>query len=311
MIRECWIARGASSCGIAALLMISLPFDSTAEVAQPQGVFDALKGIRQAVGSCRRDNEANPAAKEGPVAAPLLDADLSCAISPGDAMRWLEAANTIFVDTRPAPEHGQFGIRGAVNVRPSELKTKTYLQRKRIVLFGVGVGDQELYRACSGLKQAGFGQVHVLRGGLALWSAFRLPLIGAPPSGSLMSRLSAAQLWQESRYDDNVVVVFPSMSAGRENLPYSVLLMTPTAEGVRGVLERRRKELKGAPVASVILVAGAEMNDQQFEQLQQKLGAIPLLLYAESLGALDRQLSSQKAMWAAQSRGPKRPGCGL
>jgi hypothetical protein len=64
-------------------------------------------------------------------------------------------------------------------------------------------------------------------------------------------------------------------------------------------------------LASVTLVAVPTLTDDQIRQLQQAVAPLPLLVYAGTRDTYVRAMASQKAIWRAQERGPKRPGCGL
>jgi len=282
-----------------------------AQTSAGGGLPDALKGINPANGSCRREDSA-AGAPAAVVAAPVQpEPDLSCAIAASDALFWLDAPDALFVDTRLPAEHAQFGIRGSVNLAALDLRTKPYLKSKRIVLFGNGKGEQENYRACAQLKRDGFAQVRVLRGGIAMWHLAQLPLVGrSVPNGGLVG-LDTAEFWQEAKFDDNVVLVSPARREVQSNLSFSVLLAQPSAEAIKSVLERRRKELKGTPMAAVVLVAGNEVSEVQLAQIQQSLKPIPVLLYADTHEALTRHLARQQVVWSAYARGPKKPACGV
>lgn len=270
----------------------------------------ALSAINPAGGSCRRD-DASSSTPGAVVPAPVLvEPDLGCAITAAEARRWQEAPDTLFVDTRLPAEHAQFGIRGAVNLAALDLRTKSYLKAKRIVLFGNGKAEQEVYRACAQLKQAGFSQVRVLRGGVGMWQLAQQPLVGSAIHNGVMVGLSAAEFWQEAMFDDNVVLVSPARREVQGSLSFSVLLDQPSGDAIRAVLERRRKELKGAPLASVVLVVGKEVTRDQLNQIRQSLDPIPILVYADSQEALIQQMTRQQAVWSAHARGPKKPACG-
>lgn len=284
---------------------------AAAQASAPNAAPDGFKEIKRSDGVCRRDADGAGNAVELPEGPPLPEPDLSCAVSPADAQAWADAANTVFVDTRLPVEFGQFGIRGAVNLGLSDLQTKPYLMSKRLVLLGSGKAEQALYQACAVLKRQGFAQVRVVRGGMASWHASQLALIGRPPSAAALSRIDPAELWRESKFDDNVVMVAASQAALQANLSFSVVLPQVSAYAIKAILDRRRKELKGAPVAAVVLAAGPELSDQQLLQIQQALKPVPVLLYADTADALARQVARQTATWTAQARGPKRPGCGL
>lgn len=295
-----------------ALYLISASLFVPNVVAQStpsSGLPEALKGINLADGVCRPEARVD----EAPIISPptkVVQPDLSCAVTPTDAASWLNVSETLFVDTRLPAEYAVFGIPGAVNMPVSDLMVKSYLVRKRIVLFGSGKGEEELYRACTSLKRQGFARVHVLRGGVAQWRVAKLPLIGRVPVAALLSRIDAAELLRESAFDDNVVLVVPNRASMKTRLPSSFALPGANAESIKTLLERRGKELKGAPMASVILVAGSDLDDQEIDLIRQALSPVPILFFTGDSNALVQFATRQDLMLKAYARGPKKPGCG-
>ena len=290
--------------------LLALPGAVSAQANAGGGLPEALRGINPANGACRRDDSVTGASGAAVATPAQPEPDLSCAIAASDVLSWLDAPDALFVDTRLPAEHAQFGIRGSVNLAALDLRTKPYLKSKRIVLFGNGKGEQENYRACAQLKRAGFTQVRVLRGGIAMWQLAQQPLVGRSMPNAAMVGLDSAEFWQEAKFDDNVVLVSPARREVQANLSFSVLLDQPSADAIKGVLEQRRKELKGAPMAAVVLVAGKEITETQLAQIRASLKPIPVLLYADSNESLTRHIAQHQAVWTAHARGPKRPACG-
>lgn len=266
----------------------------------------ALHNIPRAGGECRRDAiDAMPAAAvEGPAA------DLSCALPAAEAAKEVGDPAALFVDVRRMADFEAFHIAGAVNIRPDELRSKPYWRGKRVVLVGNGKAERELYALCSGLKQAAYGQVRVLRGGMPAWLAQELPVQGKAPAVSGLTRLSAAELWAESQYTANLLLLDPRQNALQGDISYAVLLSRLTPEMVHSTLLQRRKQLKGVGLASVVLVAGTDTPEPQIEALRKALTPVPLLVYSDTAAAYRQQLQAQKAVWSARLRGPKPLPCG-
>jgi rhodanese-related sulfurtransferase len=291
-----------------ALVLAAFCGPACAQMASPGEVPRALKDIKPAPAACRPD-------KVEPIHAPSgarsdIAPDLACAISAAELYSALGRPDTVLIDVRPASEYGSFRIGGALNMGVAETRSKAYLRSKRLVLVGDGKGERELYAACAALKRDGFKQVRTLRGGIASWVADERPVIGRAPSPDRLIRLSAAELWRESQFDGNVVLVAENREPMLADLPFAAALGLPSVETVRAALEERRKRLKNAPLASVVLIADAGLAPEQLATLQQALRPVPLLMYAETRDALNRYVTLQKAIWAAQARGPKQPGCG-
>jgi rhodanese-related sulfurtransferase len=280
-----------------------------AQVTSGEKLPDALKEIRQAAGVCRRD-DVLPVV-DGALLAPELQPDLGCAISVAELQSLLRRPGAALIDLRSAGDHQVFHIEGALNLNRSDLHSKPYWRGKAVVLIADGKAERELYRECARLKQSGYKEVRVLRGGMPLWLAHSLPVTGRAPSAQQLARLSAAEFWMESQNPDNLIALGKEQNALQGDLSFSVVLPQTTGEAIKVLLERRRKELKGAPLASVVLAAAPAVTDEQIQRLQLAVMPVPLLVYAGNRDVFVRQLAVQKAIWTAQARGPKQPGCGL
>jgi rhodanese-related sulfurtransferase len=263
---------------------------------------EALKNIPRATGVCHRD--------DGPTGttygAGATVADLGCAA--GTAA--LQRPGVLPADVRQGAEYASYHIDGALNVSVGDLRSKPYWRNKPVVLIGSGKAERELYMECTRLKQRGYKDVSVLRGGMAAWIAAAQPLAGRTPSLAEASRLSPEEFWQEGQDPDNLVLLAKGQAELQGDVPFSAVLPAIGAAEVRAVVERRRKETKNAPLASVILASDGSVTSAQIEALQRALLPIPVLVYAEGRAALTRQMGVQKAVWLAQAQGPKQPACG-
>lgn len=293
-------------CVATAMLALSAMGPQAARAQNPPASFPQA---RPAEAACAREG-VGLARGRPTVVHPRAEADLTCSVTPMEALEWLDAADTVFVDTRLPAEYGQFGVRGAVNLPVDDLPAKGFLKRKRVVLLGSGKGDQSLFRACARLKREGFGRVHVIRGGVMLWHLTQQPMIGRPPHPYALAALNPAEFWREGQFDENIVMHVPDMKAVEEHVPFAVELSGASTEGVRAVLQRRSQELKGAPLHAVVLVTGTEVTSAHWEAIQQRLWPIPVLHYSGGIAALAAAAAQQAAAWDAMARGPKTPACG-
>lgn len=274
----------------------------TSSLAMPQ----ALKDIKRADGICRRDDVA-PGEKR--LAASRRNADLKCAITAQELVGSYSKSDTLVVDVRANAEFVRYHIANAMNLSLAELKTKDFLKNKAVTLVGNGKGEQELYAACADLKAAGFGKVHVLRGGMMAWLAERQPVDGMAPEPVQMALLTPEELFQETSFDANVLLAAPNAGGMRSHVPMAVPISGDTVGAIKAALERRKKELKHMAYASVVLIAGERYDRARLAETLAALKPVPVLVYAESAAAYGQYLSTQKAMWAAYERGPKQPGC--
>jgi rhodanese-related sulfurtransferase len=293
--------------------MLSLvTFVALEAIAQSQSgpaLPEALKGIKPAGGACYREDAVSD--KATPMLQQHVAPDLGCALAITEAVALQGRQDIVFIDTRLASDFERFRIEGALNLAVAQLQGKTFLRNKSIVLIGSGKAERELYSACADLKAKDFTNVKVLRGGMAAWLAGGQSIAGRIPEPEQLTRLTPAEVWIESRFDANVVLVTRGRAAMQEHLPLSMIIPDESPEAVKAVLERRRKELKNAPLASVVLVAEANTSSEKIQRLRQAISPIPLLIYADLNESFTHYMVTQKAVWAAQARGPKQPRCGL
>lgn len=270
-----------------------------AQTAPANTLPEALKGIPQAGLACTRESFAQEAAARIQAPPP----DLRCALEVHAAQRQLEQPDDVVIDLRPAGEFAQYHIDGAVNASLADLLGKPYWRGRKVMLAGDGKGERELYAACARLKDAGYRQVAVLRGGMAAWLAAGKPVRGRAPSAQQLARLSADELWQESQFAANQVVLGQDRAALAKDLPSArpVSSLDPAAI---------RHAAKGAATAALVLVTGADLPDDRLQQLQRALAPQPLLVYTGTRDAYARQLATRQAMWRAHANGPKQPACG-
>jgi rhodanese-related sulfurtransferase len=258
---------------------------------------------------CRRDSAGSGGAESND--APLRAApDLRCAMDVADVAASLGRADVVLVDVRPSDRFEAGHVEGAVNMTASALRTKAHLQAKHVIVVGSGKADHELYAACAELTQAGFRRVGVLRGGMAAWVSQGHPAVGDGREALIDATLSASELWAESRFEGNVVVATPDRRDVQQTLGFAKPIAEASMVAVQSVLERRRKELKGAPLASVILVSGTARDEGSLQRLRAQMQPIPVLAYHGSASDVEQVVRQQDAVWRAHARGPKAPRCG-
>lgn len=276
------------------------------------GLPAALQAARPSDGVCHKEDVAELGKLPQ---APDVRADLTCAMVPAALRKQLTATGVApdwaLIDLRQNDDFQAYHINGAMNLGLADLHGKPYWRNKQVVLIGNGKGERELYAACTQLKQSGYKQVSVLRGGMPAWLAQQGPVLGRVPQRMpQMLRLSPAEFLLEAQNPDNLVLLGKAQIDIQRELPLAMPLTDDTVDALQAVLARRRKELKDTPLATVVVVA-AGLGEEQIGRMQQALAPLPLLLYMDSPQALAKQVALQKQIWLAQARGPRPLGCGL
>lgn len=279
-----------------------------AQVPTGSQLPEVLKDIKAAAGTCKRDDivlnaTSIPTKTE-------VQPDFECAKSPIEALALSKKADTLLVDLRLSEPYQAFHIENALNLNVTDLLNKRYWYSKTVVLIGDGKAERERYRTCAHLKQSGYKQVYVLRGGMPQWLAYNQTVAGRALPFQQLSNLTAAEFWLESQRTENLILLDKKRDAMQRDLSFSVVLANTTDEDIKAVLARHRKEYKNTPTA-VVLVTDSSIMEAQFRQYQQAILPIPLLVYSDTHAKYLNHVTVQKAIWAAQARGPKLPGCGL
>lgn len=296
-----------------ALGLLLLAGVAAAQAVRPgSSLPDALKDVKPAGGACRAADFAAPG-NSNPLtrAAVEREPDLACLL-PVD--RWPALAvdpRATLVDVRSAPDREQGSLEGALPLGVADLGAKPFLKDKTLVLVGNGRGERELYVACGGLKARGFRDVRVLQGGVPAWQAAGRPLLARSAVPDETPRLTASQLWGESHFEANLVLVQSGQSGLRPGLPQGREIADLRPATLQAAVAAQRGPAKQKrPVAAVVLVAAPDTPPADLAALRQALAPLPLLVYADGVAAYTARMREQQAVWAAQARGPKQPACG-
>lgn len=294
-------------------------------LAMPQ----ALQGLPAAGSQCGL----SPAEKlQAQQAAALPAPDARCLLSTSELARDKALSEWTWVDVR-RPDLAEADAQpGALRLSPELLRSKAFLKTRRVLLVGDGHAQAALLSQCRRLKDEGFKQVRVLNGG---WPQLRHQQAlqattqtgaqsgaqsGAPSTSSATltsseplgaaALLSASALWAESQHEGNLVI--GTRADGLiPLLPFGATLDAWSVERVRALIERRRHDSPGVPLASVVLVHAPERSaDVPLAALRQALHPTPVLVHVGQASALRTQLAQMEAAWVARERGPKQPRCG-
>jgi rhodanese-related sulfurtransferase len=283
-------------------------FSIHAQVPTGNQLPEVLKDIKAAAGTCKRDDIVSNASSIPTKTE--VQPDFGCAKSPIEALALSKQADTLLVDLRLSEPYQAFHIENALNLNVTDLLNKRYWYSKTVVLIGDCKAEREMYRTCAHLKQSRYKQVYVLRGGMPLWLTHNLAVSGRPPPVLQLSSLSAAEFWLESQRVENLVLLDKKRDSMQRDLSLSVVLTNITGEDINLAMASRRKESKHLPTA-VVLVTDSSITEAQLQQFQQTILPTPLLVYSDTHEKYLSHVTVQKAIWAAQARGPKLPGCGL
>lgn len=269
---------------------------------------DALKAIPAVGGVCRRDDAASASADLQAYRAAL---DLSCAIPAQEAALLLEKSGSSLIDLRSSTDYLAWHAPDSMNLTLTEILTKPYLRDKRIVLMGSGKLEAESFHACMRLKQEGFRQVFVVRGGILGWMQQGYATQGNPPLVSDAFRMTSGELWAASQFVENRIFLDVDRASMRTLLPSATLLSTNAIDALRSAANRKADRKKTIPMLGLIFITSPEITENRIRELQQAMLPNPLLIYSGSESEYRTFVDQQKAVLSARARGPKKLGCGL
>lgn len=304
-IRHLYIGLSAFSL---CLMMVSVASANTGNFT----IEESIKDIKPASGMCEVDIKAMDGAGYSYLNhSEIIEPDLSCAIDASQLATMIQNnQNLVLVDTRKASDFPKFNIAGAINTSVSDIKNKEHLKVKSIVLIGDGKAEREMYLSCAELKGMAFNDVRVLRGGMLSWVSNDYPIAGKAQADQL-GLLSSLELWSESQFDENLIVIEGGQDQFRQELNTHYSVDNFSSSSLKKIIEKRSKQSKGRHFSSVIVVTDVSFSDDVLSQLRRDMFPIPVLIHSGTLDNYKQQLKQQKAVSAARDRGPKTPGCHL
>jgi rhodanese-related sulfurtransferase len=235
--------------------------------------------------------------------------DLTCAATAAEISTLHSQAGTILIDVRTKSEFDDNRIDGALNLPLAQIQRKAFINGKSVVLIGNGKSEQDLYAACADLRKTGYTQVKVLKGGMPAWRSSGQVVTARSGSDIRPPTLSPYELWIETLFDANLVMVTKGRSDIRRMLPLAVTIADETPAALKATIERRRKETHDAPLAALVLVTAPNTSPDTLAALRDAIRPTPLLVYSDTNQAFAQQIERQRALWATQARGPKPVRC--
>jgi hypothetical protein len=140
------------------------------------------------------------------------------------------------------------------------------------------------------------------------WLASGNNVLGKTPILAESTKLTASELWIESQFASNLILVAASQGTLQKQIKGALPMTDEKPKTIQSALKQRIKNPNYGALASVVLVAS---KDADVQAISQAIKPIPLLVYSDTPDAFVSQLTQQSAVWSAHERGPKQPkGCG-
>ena len=228
--------------------------------------------------------------------------DWSCAISVEQSVIHLSNAQTVLVDVRDKTNFDRFHISGAINLKPAEVKTKSFLRGRKVILIGNGKSEHQLYGLCRHLKSSGNKNIHVIRGGIISWLAEGKPVAGRAPDLIELVQLAPADLFLEYHAPESLTLITPAAAKLKKQFPLAINTSGEDVPVIKEILARRSKETKKnvLPIKNIVMITNKRFDKRQVVGLINAAKPIPLLIYADTEAAYLNFLQLQTAMWNRQ-----------
>lgn len=216
-----------------------------------------------------------------------------------------------FVDVRSPAEYDRYHITGSINIPLHLVKTKEFLKKFPIVLVNDGRSTTELEKTCGELKQAGFGRVSVLEGGLFAWRANKRTLEGDPLAQTTLNRMTAGELIEEHS-KPNLYVIDVS-TPGKHNdlnawLPAKIISVPIKTKGdsiariASTILQQRKQNPQGMPL---LIADNNDVYDRIDAGLQKSGVTLGILRLDGGIQGYREHVTRQLAIWSEQNK-PRR-----
>ena len=209
----------------------------------------------------------------------------------------ITGAKSMLIDVRKPREFKLRRIPGSVNLPGKQVINQRQWQSRPIVLIGKGHSYQRLDQLCLDMKDAGFKQVSVLRGGLRSWQAQGQALTGSEPYGRGLAAMSPQEFFTERSYA-HWLLLMSEQVAGLEAGAH-IVKVQPGDENAAPTLERKyhqhSQQIDSSPL--ILVVANDPGEQQQLQAVAS--GVSPMTFYLDGGSeAYHAHLTQQRIVWS-------------
>lgn len=211
--------------------------------------------------------------------------------------RQAQGHSSTFVDVRGSVDYARARLPGSLNMPLYEVKTKSFLKGKDIVLVDGGWGDERLELECLYLQNAGFASVKILYGGLNAWSASGQPLEGTRCHE--VQSLSAAALCSVIKYGDWLAVDLTDSDDSVGIIPGAQRISWHTARDGEAAARLRDLLMANAKGKRVVLFTE---NGEDYDAIQDQVDGpdgVPVFFLRGGIQDYRRQLRENAALQRA------------
>jgi rhodanese-related sulfurtransferase len=240
--------------------------------------------------------------------------DESCYIDTAKALELARSSSPVLVDVRGKDEYERFHFPEAVRLSMSEIRTKTYLSSRTLLIYGSGKTDRQSDGGCAALRGHGFRNARIVSGGILGMAklAQEQGLIQAVDFRAL-AELSAEELFAETHSNGTLIVSVASdfslpNASGKQIRQDSPL--TP-----ENLLSTVRKAVRGQDTGDIrrlVLIGVKRTNPGDLNRvLSASVVEWPVFAYLGDQASYESSVSALRALWDKKAKGPVVPKCGV
>jgi rhodanese-related sulfurtransferase len=220
------------------------------------------------------------------------------AVSPAHAVSVQETVDlcksnkAILIDTRQPQAFAKAWIAGSINISLTDIKTKKWLQGKKLILVNEGFATLELHRTALALNKQGF-EIDILDGGLVAWHQENQQIAGDVFTIKELNKIKASEAVLEK---DNPSYLFIDATAGpvdavKKTFPLAQRLKK-TSDLALAVKAQQGKD----PLSPVVLLITDAQPEPQLIKEYSAASPVPVFYLQDGLAGLREFAENQQAL---------------
>lgn len=238
--------------------------------------------------------------------------DVSCYVDWPRAAEMLRSPTTMTIDVRPSEAYGASHLPGALNIATDQIKSKSFLAGKPMLVYGSGKSDPRLEEICAEMKATKGGSgLKILAGGMVAWARAQggeSAVQGSAPDVRPLAELSATELIAELQAGDSQLVRVSPKYSHPEIDARSVRVEGRLSPDSLAAALQRSKAQKNYRRVVLVGVNDVGRKDLQDVLTSSRAGA-PVFFYAGDLQQFEASMKQMNALWAKKTRGPVASKC--
>jgi len=206
------------------------------------------------------------------------------------------AKNFVIIDVRDQTVYQNGHIAGSLNIPLYQVKTKSYLKNKRVILVNEGYDRKSLVLACRQLRQSGFKNIYVLKDGLPGWQKL-FGKIDHRNQDSARNTIPSNILFHERESRDWLVLYMARKKKTRLKQYFKSIIYTKNIGNINTIkrlIKKQQSRLKSE--FSIVVVDAAGDNNKGFNSLYQALQRPDVFYLRGGLKAFEKFVKNQYAM---------------